>query len=72
MSATKLTKHSLFRCVYRIDSPDDSECKFVVGHRMTVVADSLEEAVERVQRHEAKCGEVTFTEVVRETIEVWS
>lgn len=61
----KLTKHGLYRVVYRVDEGD---CK--VGRRLTVVADSLEEATELVSGHEK--GTVTFTEVVLEAIEVWS
>ena len=70
----KLVKHSLFRVCYTTKPPE--ECVSGTwsggGHRMTVVADSLEEAVERVTAHESGCGELRFGEVVRESIEVWS
>lgn len=65
-----LVEHALFRCVYRIEKTDDCHA---VGCRKTVVADTLEEALARVQEHHNKCGEkIVFGEVVRESIQVWS
>jgi hypothetical protein len=69
MAARKLVKHALYRCAYRLQQPD---CPHMVGRQMTVVADSLEEAVARVTAHEVGCGELAFSEVKRESIEVWS
>ena len=65
-----LTKHSLFRCLYHVEATGD--CQSIGGRRMTVVADSIEAAIERVTSHELECGTVKFREVVREGIEVWS
>lgn len=73
MSGKKLSKHSLFRVCYRLEKPEECEGTWSGGgHRKTVVADTLEEAIARVTADVAGCGTPTFGEVVRESIEVWS
>ena len=73
MAGKKLIKHSLFRVVYRIEKPEECEGTWSGnGRRMSVVAHTVEEAIERVKQHESGCSTITFGEVVRETIEVWA
>jgi hypothetical protein len=74
MAGKKLVQHHLFRVCYRTEAPEDcvSGNWSGGGRRMTVVADTVEEAIERVKQHENGCGSVTFGEVVRENLEVWS
>ena len=70
----ELVKHSLFRVAYHVEkSPEECAGSWSGGgHRKTVVADSLEEAIARVTEHEKGCGSVVFGECVRESMEVWS
>ena len=69
--ARKLAQSHLFRVVYRIIEPE-GVC--FSSRRKTVVADSLQEAIERVREHEKaeqSCKTIEISEVVREGIEVW-
>jgi hypothetical protein len=76
---TQLTKRSLFRVVYRVDE-DPTPLKEQItwsgfGRRKTVVADDLQEAIDKVREHEqTECPKIVLhiTEVVREQIEVWA
>lgn len=69
-----LAKHSLFRVSYSTEGRSKLDEPLRISNRKTVVADELQQAIDKVIAHEEECfnAKIVISEVVRENVEVWS